>query len=48
MEEFLTILKKLHDRCVTFMNKNQIHIGTSSIRWLSINFASALMIPISC
>ena len=48
MEECLTVLKKLHDRCVTLMNKNQRYIGPSSIIWLSVNFPSEMMIPVLC
>ena len=46
MEECLTILKKIHDRRVKLTNKNQRYMGPSSTRWIFVNFASALMIPI--
>ena len=48
MEECLKVLKKLHDICVTLVNKNQRYIGPSIIIWLSVNFSSELMIPVLC
>ena len=45
MEEQVTVLKKISDKCVMFMNNNLEIKGPSGKKRLPVDFASALMIP---
>ena len=48
IEERLTILKNIRDKCVTIMNKNLEIYGACRHKTTFINFCYALMIPFLC